>query len=964
MLLLLAMVLALCVLETQAAAVDSRTAVITMKEIENADVAYAYTRAYVDEDGKVTERVTVQGITPLTTADSGMTIRNFSGNSDGENGRYTGYLIFFLKPSAADCLLYGISTSGSGHIYSLDSVTSKGAIQGYANLEALVTEAKNLGYVAAFGYSRGYNDTSGVDASFSVKAIQATLGVTAQAEQGCYEQAKEITFTVTPTTTDLTAAGENVTLTKLELQSLTVNGKKLDNYKQNEDGTITVTYTPDTDDLKGDLKLSVTMKATYGGTLSMTEGQAVSGSTEVTETATATVRTHIWGEGEVVQKPSCTVPGTATYTCERCGTIKTEEIAALGHDYGPWQDNGNGTHTRVCRRDKEHTETEVHSYGSWGSWTASSVDGVYTRTRTCTAADCTASVSGNGYRVAVRYYISGTETELQTAKQYIVEEGGSYDSRDDIPASLTYQGKTYVKESVSGAVSGSGMSGPVTIYVYYTIDEIGGENGDGIPDKYQVLVRFITGAEAKGTVEGDGITQVFTFQDDQGNYLTSGDVTPSKTGITTNPKTGYGLHGWTRDSGTALVDPFATMKAVPGGSSIVFKAQWKPSTAAGTLNMAYQVVHYQQQPDGEYQVIQTDTKYASLNSTVTAEALQMANYYVNTEKSNTQGQVITPTVDADQKVQMLVLNLYYDRNQVIETKYTLSYVTGGGTEYQDERYAAGTQVDLSKVPSREGYRFSGWYADEALTERITSVTMDQSKTVYAGWVASTVPDQLNGEDHYAYIVGYEDGTVRPQGNITRAEVATIFFRLLKEDIREGALTSENPFTDVAENAWYCKAVSTLTALGIIQGRTETEFDPNAAITRAELATICARFDTGITSGGSDFTDIEGHWAQADIEKAAALGWVQGDGDGKFRPNDSITRAEAITMINRVLCRIPESESDLLADMNTWPDNMDTDQWYYLAVQEATNSHDFAEKGAVSETWNQMKEDPDWEQYEK
>jgi hypothetical protein len=223
---------------------------------------------------------------------------------------------------------------------------------------------------------------------------------------------------------------------------------------------------------------------------------------------------------------------------------------------------------------------------------------------------------------------------------------------------------------------------------------------------------------------------------------------------------------------------------------------------------------------------------------------------------------------------------------------------------------------------------------------------------------------LNGDSHFAYVVGYGDGTVHPSGNITRAEVATIFFRLLKDEIRDGNLTSKNPFEDVPEGAWYCKAVSTLTALGILEGRSETSFAPNEPITRAELATICARFDTGETSEGSTFTDISGHWAEAEIQRAAALGWVEGDGDGKFRPNDSITRAEAITMINRVLCRIPKDVSDLLENMNTWLDNADPDAWYYLAIQEATNSHDFRQKDQVSETWTEIQENPDWERYEK
>jgi uncharacterized repeat protein (TIGR02543 family) len=296
--------------------------------------------------------------------------------------------------------------------------------------------------------------------------------------------------------------------------------------------------------------------------------------------------------------------------------------------------------------------------------------------------------------------------------------------------------------------------------------------------------------------------------------------------------------------------------------------------------------------------------------------------------------------------------------------HTLTYESGGGTTYEPETYGQGTQVTLDKLPVREGYTFTGWYADETLSQKVETVTMDTDITVWAGWKVSTVPALLNGDSHFAYIVGYGDDTVRPGNNITRAEVATIFFRLLKDETRDGSLTAENPYEDVPENAWYCKAVSTLTALGILEGRSETIFDPDAPITRAELATICARFDTDETGEGSTFTDISGHWAEAEIQRAAALGWVEGDGDGKFRPNDSITRAEAITMINRVLCRIPKDASDLLENMNTWLDNADPDAWYYLAIQEATNSHDFRQKGEVSETWTQLQEDPDWEKYEK
>ena len=296
------------------------------------------------------------------------------------------------------------------------------------------------------------------------------------------------------------------------------------------------------------------------------------------------------------------------------------------------------------------------------------------------------------------------------------------------------------------------------------------------------------------------------------------------------------------------------------------------------------------------------------------------------------------------------------------TRYTLHYESNGGTAYQDERYSSGTKVTLDKAPIRESYTFTGWYTDEELTDKITSVTMTSDQTVYAGWVATGVPDMLNGDDHDAYVIGYPNGNVRPQGNISRAETATIFFRLLKADTRDGNLTAENAFADVVDGQWFNKAVSTMAKLGIVKGRSAESFAPDAPITRAEFAAICARFNTKPTNTSNSFSDISGHWAEAEIERAVAFGWIAGYPDGTFRPDTYITRAEAMTMINRVLCRMPQDEKDLLSTMVVWPDNKPTD-WYYLAVQEATNSHEFERKGAVNETWTKLTSAPDWTRYQ-
>ena len=298
-----------------------------------------------------------------------------------------------------------------------------------------------------------------------------------------------------------------------------------------------------------------------------------------------------------------------------------------------------------------------------------------------------------------------------------------------------------------------------------------------------------------------------------------------------------------------------------------------------------------------------------------------------------------------------------DGGGIGSTYYDLHYESNGGTEYKDERYRRNTVVELDKLPTREGYTFNGWYADEALTDRITEIKMTSDKTVYAGWKKEPglhIPDILNGENHFSYVDGYPDGMVRPNNKITRAEVAMIFYRLLEDDVRSANESQVNSFGDVEQGVWFNTAVSTISRLGIMEGRTAGIFAPNEPITRAEFATVCAQFDKSEVETVCHFSDISGHWAEAFIERASALGWIAGYEDGTFRPENLITRAEAMMMINRVLGRLPEDESDLLPGMRTWPDNTDPNVWYYLPVQEATNGHDFNRKDdGVYEYWTKI-----------
>ena len=279
--------------------------------------------------------------------------------------------------------------------------------------------------------------------------------------------------------------------------------------------------------------------------------------------------------------------------------------------------------------------------------------------------------------------------------------------------------------------------------------------------------------------------------------------------------------------------------------------------------------------------------------------------------------------------------------------------------YETNRYGW-TQAEVSQsgdyywvetVPP-EGYRLGGG-------KHPTNTGKNSRITVYN--TEAAVP-ALFTDDHYAYIVGGPDGTVRPNDSMTRAGVATIFFRLLKDSVRDANLLTGCTYTDVPDGHWANTAISTMTGLDIVRGYDAAAFGPGDPITRAQFAAICARFDTGKSNGSRTFSDIEGHWAKAYIERAAELGWISGFQDGTFRPDAYITRAQAVTMINRMLNRVPEDPSDLLPGMNVWPDCGPGD-WFYLAIQEATNSHDYRRKAGSYETWTDLNANPDWTRYE-
>ncbi len=296
------------------------------------------------------------------------------------------------------------------------------------------------------------------------------------------------------------------------------------------------------------------------------------------------------------------------------------------------------------------------------------------------------------------------------------------------------------------------------------------------------------------------------------------------------------------------------------------------------------------------------------------------------------------------------------------TKITVNFCVDGDygvveavSDYAPIKLALG---DIA-VPEKDGFKFDGWYADGAYTDKVSdSFTTSVSTTLYARYVSSDVPGDLDGDVHFAYVIGYPEGDVRPENNISREEVTTIFYRLLKKDVRDSIFTNTNSFTDVEADRWSNKAVSTMAKGGYVKGYEDGSFQPEAFITRAEFATIAARFLEDKTTTRANFSDISGHWAESYIKLVAGNGWVNGYEDGTFRPDNYITRAEAMAIINRILVRYVNANG-LHADTKQWPDNAKS-AWYYYDVLEATNAHDFTRQAdGIHENWSSINENNVW-----
>ena len=428
----------------------------------------------------------------------------------------------------------------------------------------------------------------------------------------------------------------------------------------------------------------------------------------------------------------------------------------------------------------------------------------------------------------------------------------------------------------------------------------------------------------------------------------------------------YTFIGWYVDPEFTAKYDFATV--LEADKTIYAKFELT-STPIGDIYVRYDVLHIKQLPDGTYDLANAEVEHLSAKKDTTVTAVikdYRATHHVNVNRtlSKLTGTAIQPYMGVDGKPVYTILSVYYDLDF-----HTLTFDTMGGSKIAPETVRHGLTVAKPKDPVNGGYIFDGWYTDKTYRTPYNFATpLTQDTTIYAKWFLIVLPGvtvkkntpKLNTADHFAYVQGYPDGTVKPAGNITRAETAAILFRLMDDASRKTYYSTKSGFRDVASGSWYNTYVATLNNAGVITDSSNGYFRPNEAITRAELAAMLANF-TETAGAANYFNDVSAsYWAANAIAICAKLGWINGYPDGTFRPDKNVTRAELMAMINRATGRAPKSADAFLPGMKTWIDNT-SDKWYYLDVQEATNSHSYTVKG--SETWTALTSDPNWSLYE-
>ena len=548
----------------------------------------------------------------------------------------------------------------------------------------------------------------------------------------------------------------------------------------------------------------------------------------------------------------------------------------------------------------------------------------------------TFSYSANTYRYEIHYFLQEPDGSYME-KEVDTTPTGVFDTTVTITPDPNRYGAHYSYNSVKSVVSGVvTVDDPATILklnVYYdldfhtlTFDTMGGSTIAPVKVRHGLTV-------AKPT-----------------------DPTKDK----------YTFIGWYVDPEFTEEYDFATV--LEADKTIYAKFELT-STPIGDIYVRYDVLHIKQLPDGSYDLANAEVEHLSAKKDTTVTAVvkdYSATHHINVNStlSKLTDTAIQPYPGADGKPVYTILSVYYDLDF-----HTLTFDTMGGSRIDPVTVRHGNAVAKPKDPVNGGYIFDGWYTDKTYRTPYNFATvLTQDATIYAKWFLIALPGvtikkttpKLNTSDHFAYVQGYPDGTVKPTGNITRAETAAILFRLMDEGSRKTYYSTKSGFRDVATGSWYNTYVATLNNAGVITDSSNGYFRPNEAITRAELAAMLANF-TETAGAANYFNDVSAsYWAANAIAICAKLGWITGYPDGSFRPDRNVTRAELMAMINRATGRAPKSADAFLPGMKTWSDNT-ADKWYYLDVQEATNSHSYTVKD--SEKWTALNADPNWSLYE-
>lgn len=684
------------------------------------------------------------------------------------------------------------------------------------------------------------------------------------------------------------------------------------------------------------------------------------------------------------------------------------------------------------------------------------------------------------YDVTVEYYLDGSKVtdrdkldELNDGQENpftlnageswsvaVAPASGSYDytAPGTIAVGEGEDAVRYVFDPVAtnDALSGTDIAADTVVGVVYNVDR----NGDGIPDKYQVTVRYVSADLDMGTVSPAGEVLTITQKNGAGQDVWATTGTVIAEGSAAAAAEGALFQKWTAavnggaeaDTGLNAATGRITIENAAGGSTYTFKAYFTEKTFGIDVEKTITYVGDEAPERSTAPAIPEmarvgDTVIWTIRVTNTGNVAQ--NVTVKDNLSGASGSIAVEelpqgvTYDKDKgefsiaglaaggmaefrvsyTVQVADAGKTLNNAAVVEGKdrdeapitvenkalmvtktvdkttacvgdvltYTITVTNTGNTDLRNVQIvdemlglADNKAVTLETLAAGESWSKAYQYmvvsgdAGKTLVNTVVAGVdggpsaegKSPATNISQLYIPPYVPPVLNCEDHVAYIIGYEDGTVRPENNITRAEVSTIFFRLLTDESRAFFWSQANPYFDVALGNWFNNAVSTLSKADIVTGYPDGSFRPNAPITRAEFAAIAARFSEVVYNGGSSFTDVpSNHWAARYIALAEHLGWIAGYPDGSFRPDQAITRAEAMTLINRVLERAVEEEY-MLPNMLTWTDNR-PGAWYYEAVQEATNSHEYSRLAKQVpgqdfryESWKTILKAPDWAALEK